>query len=311
VSSPRRTFDSKDDAKRLAPQVAARRPVAASASEGPAGGSWGFTLLSLAIVSIVSAGWLFRERLGIHPGYGGGYWLGIAGVSCVGILLIYPIRKRIPALASIGSVPFWFHFHMSLGLIAPVLILFHARFAVGSMNAAVALTTMLIVAGSGVVGRVLYGRIHRGLHGQKSEARAMVADAAHLRLTLIRDFREVADIVEDLEREALVRQTNVFGALVHATVVSARVSSAQHRMLRAVSRGVKVVDSLAAGGRAKAQPLKKHAFQLVRAYCKTLKRAAYLEVFERLFSLWHVVHLPLFFIMLVAAVIHVVAVHLY
>jgi hypothetical protein len=33
--------------------------------------------------------------------------------------------------------------------------------------------------------------------------------------------------------------------------------------------------------------------------------------FERLFSLWHALHLPLFLMLLVAGVVHVVAVHVY
>ncbi len=32
---------------------------------------------------------------------------------------------------------------------------------------------------------------------------------------------------------------------------------------------------------------------------------------ERLFSLWHALHIPLIFMMIIAAVIHVIAVHVY
>ncbi len=289
----------------------ARAPAAIREVERQTKPAWGFRVYSFLLIVTLAVGWLFRGDLRIEPGSGMGYWLGIAGVSCVGVLLIYPIRKRLPVLSAIGSVPFWFQLHMSLGLIAPVLILFHSRFVVNSMNAAVALTTMLIVAGSGIVGRVLYVRIHQGMHGNKSEARVMVAEAARLRQTLIRDFKDVADEAETLEREVLVRQTNVFGAVTHAAIVSAKVSAAEGRMVRAVTRGAKLVASLGAGASSNARALKRQSLVLVREYCRTLKRAAYLEAFERLFSLWHVVHLPLFFLMLVAAVIHVVAVHLY
>jgi cell division protein FtsL len=36
-----------------------------------------------------------------------------------------------------------------------------------------------------------------------------------------------------------------------------------------------------------------------------------LRFFERLFSLWHVLHLPLFFLMVMAALVHVWATHRY
>ena len=35
------------------------------------------------------------------------------------------------------------------------------------------------------------------------------------------------------------------------------------------------------------------------------------QAYERLFSLWHALHLPLIFMLLVAAVVHIVAVHVY
>jgi len=35
------------------------------------------------------------------------------------------------------------------------------------------------------------------------------------------------------------------------------------------------------------------------------------EGFERLFSLWHSLHIPLIFVMIIAAIIHVIAVHVY
>jgi hypothetical protein len=41
------------------------------------------------------------------------------------------------------------------------------------------------------------------------------------------------------------------------------------------------------------------------------RRVASFEGYERLFSLWHALHIPLIFMMVIAAVIHVIAVHVY
>jgi hypothetical protein len=40
-------------------------------------------------------------------------------------------------------------------------------------------------------------------------------------------------------------------------------------------------------------------------------RVAQYTAYERLFSLWHVAHLPFVFLLLLSAVVHVVAVHAY
>jgi hypothetical protein len=44
---------------------------------------------------------------------------------------------------------------------------------------------------------------------------------------------------------------------------------------------------------------------------KTLQKFSKLSAFERLFGLWHVVHFPLFVVMVLAAIVHVIAVHAY
>ena len=56
---------------------------------------------------------------------------------------------------------------MILGLVGPLLIIFHSGFQLGSFNSSVAFFCMLIVAISGLLGRLLYQRIHHGLYGSK------------------------------------------------------------------------------------------------------------------------------------------------
>ena len=40
-----------------------------------------------------------------------------------------------------------------------------------------------------------------------------------------------------------------------------------------------------------------------------VRKAAMFAFYERLFALWHVLHLPLFFLLIFTATLHVVAVH--
>lgn len=279
---------------------------------GSAFESRGFPIFMALIAAALGAGWLFRDQLRIEAEEGIGYWLGIAGVGCVLLLLIYPVRKRIPGLRLIGTVPAWFHFHMALGLLAPTLILFHAGFRAVSVNAAIALTSMLVVAGSGLLGRMLYVRIHRNLAGKRAEVRAMAQDAGLLRKTLVQEFAEVAEISERLEATLHKPRPHVFSALGYALATSARITVARRRMLDALRRGSRrVALGRQPGARASAKRLRRDGKLLVKAYCRQLRQASYLTFFERLFALWHVVHMPLFLLMVVAVVIHIVAVHLY
>lgn len=314
LPNKRSQFDGEADAVR--PVIVSRDDVRLATPAPPKrrGSSfeiYAFPVFLLVVCGAVAAGWVFRARLQIESESGVGYWLGIAGLSCVGILLIYPLRKRIPGLGFIGTVPAWFHFHMSLGLLAPALILFHAGFRTGSVNAAIALASMLIVAGSGLLGRMLYVRIHRNLTGKRAEVRAMARDANLLRQTLIQEFSEIADITDRLETSLHKPRPNVFSALAYALATSARISIARRMMLRSLKRGASRLRAERHGGAAAAKRLRRDGAVLVEAYCRELRQASYLTFFERLFALWHIVHMPLFILMLVAAVIHVVAVHLY
>jgi len=44
---------------------------------------------------------------------------------------------------------------------------------------------------------------------------------------------------------------------------------------------------------------------------KLLRRVAQLSFYERLFSLWHLFHLPLFILLVISALVHVLAVHMF
>jgi hypothetical protein len=50
---------------------------------------------------------------------------------------------------------------------------------------------------------------------------------------------------------------------------------------------------------------------LLRLFSLALQKAAALAFYSRLFALWHMMHLPLFFLLIVTALTHIVAVHLY
>jgi hypothetical protein len=72
------------------------------------------------------------------------------------LLLLYSVRKRVRWLARFGETRHWFRTHMMLGIVGPVLILYHCNFDLGDLNSKVALYCTLLVAGSGVLGRYLY-----------------------------------------------------------------------------------------------------------------------------------------------------------
>jgi hypothetical protein len=53
------------------------------------------------------------------------------------------------------------------------------------------------------------------------------------------------------------------------------------------------------------------ARRAVRAHLVAVRKVAQFSFYERVFTLWHLLHLPLFWLLVIAGVVHVVAVHLY
>jgi len=51
--------------------------------------------------------------------------------------------------------------------------------------------------------------------------------------------------------------------------------------------------------------------EIMTLHLAAVRKAAAFAFYERLFALWHVLHLPLFILLVLTAIIHVVAVHFY
>lgn len=271
------------------------------------------TLLLIIILAVLGIGWLNRENPFLTPRHGLGYGLGIAGASMIGLVLLYPLRKRIKFMRSWARLAHWFRWHMVFGCLGPALIVVHARFDARSANGFMALASMLVVAASGIVGRYLYARIHRGLYGAKLEASELLKDSVALRPAMTQvGFAPSGDWeprLKGLEKQALALPRSLSGAIAHAVTLSASTLSAERAITRDLRR-----DSVASHGpveRAARRATNADLRRRLKRYFKALRRTASFAVYECLFALWHVLHLPLIFLLVLTAIIHVIAVHLY
>jgi len=132
----------------------------------------------------LAVGWRLRAEAYWTAAEGAGYALGVAGLAMMLLLLLYPLRKRLAPLRSWGPPRSWLQVHMALGILGPTCILLHANFRPGSTNSRMALFSMLVVAGSGFLGRFVYTRIHSGYFGQRVSLGQLCASLAPLRSAL-------------------------------------------------------------------------------------------------------------------------------
>ncbi len=271
-------------------------------------------IIAIAVGAALYAGWVNRDEGYISADTGLGYWLGIIGSLMMLLLLLYPLRKRARFLRGLGRVPAWFRSHMFLGILGPTLILLHSNFRVGSLNAAVALFFMLTIVASGIIGRYLFAKIHMGLYGTKAEIQQILADADAVKKVLGEDYSGAGGLLAELaafESSVLVRHSGFLSSLWAFLTLGWRWQSLRKHLLKRAKAAIgDEAGRKGLSGRARRKMLnavKEH----LSIYFAAVNKAARFGVYERAFAAWHVLHMPLFFLLVITAILHVIAVHLY
>lgn len=238
-----------------------------------------------------------------------GYHLGLVGGVLMLLLLPYALRKRMRCLRQWGTMRGWFLFHVAAGLLGPLLVLFHTTFRIGSLNGGIALASTLLVTASGLVGRFFYRQVHRGLSGcraTKEELQAALdAQLARLQPQLAhlpdiaaatRSFLALADGTSQADGDrGMVRPLGRF----------IRLGSQRRATARRIERLLQTTAAATAADELTA------LWQTIDATLRAAQRAGQLATYERLFALWHTVHLPFLYLLVLTALVHVVACHAY
>lgn len=262
-------------------------------------------IISTLLFVMVGIGWKVAHGNYYKSGVGLGYNLGLAGGLMMLTLLLYSFRKHIKFMQGLGKLKHWFRIHMVLGVLGPTLVLFHTTFRVGSINASVALYCMLLVAISGLIGKFVYTRIHKGLYGSRTtlkEARAELSESTENVKSRLHFFPKVEHWINKFEHEALEAKRGFFAGVWYFLSLDVR------RMLLVWRSKRNIRQELGAG---RMDDVAKEATQLVGQYLLQIQKVAQFKKFEQIFSAWHVLHIPLMYMMVATAIFHVIWVHMY
>ncbi|HUL82664.1 MAG TPA: hypothetical protein VL131_10985 [Gammaproteobacteria bacterium] len=271
----------------------------------------GYGLAALAVF----VGWLInRGGHLVDPLKGIGYWLGIVGASLMAVLLLYPLRKKLRFMGYFGATRHWFRMHMVFGVLGPVLILFHSNFALGSLNSNVALICMLLVAGSGLVGRYIHAKIFADLDGHRTTLRELAEKAkvtAEQRAHVAALVPELLERITVFDKSVLEPPHGIAAALLLPAKLAfttrwegTRLAFIIRRRLREQARKSPVIAK-------QRTRLTAALTRFAREHLRRVRKVAELNSYERMFGLWHLFHLPFFYMLVVTAIVHVVAVHMY
>ncbi len=267
----------------------------------------------LALAAIV-IGYLGRNSREVSAEEGIGYFLGVLTILCMLLLLVYPLRKRIKRLKVLGSTKDWFSAHMTMGALATLTALYHCNFQLGSLNSRIALYSLLLVAASGVTGRFIYTKIHHGLNGRKRSLKGLLG---RVRLTppeggsVVSFMPQLMERVRDFDQQVLVPPNSFIENFKLPLVLGARTRLARYR-LRKFARRKLIAESAASTLVAQHfDRLDQSIDNYLRMHLRQVRKVAEFLAYERLFSLWHAIHLPFFLLLVISVVVHVIAVHWY
>lgn len=270
-----------------------------------------YILIALGIYGV----WGLSETGDFSPSTDRGYWIGVIGAAMMGFLFLYPMRKHFKFARNWGKLKGWFIFHMLLGVGGPLLILLHSNFRIGSLNAGVALYSMLVVMLSGVIGRFLFVRVNLGLAAQSHALErlgSMVGISQMETYQHLESFPQVIELLDEFEKHSLVPQDNRLVTHIYRLISLPKMRSqtlAKSKTMLSQELECRARDY--AWTLRETKRLQNKATSRVDAHLSVIMKVGFLLTYRRLLSTWHVAHIPFVYLLILSAVVHIVAVHAY
>jgi len=277
---------------------------------------YGWAMYMIVITLLMVAGYVISRDHLYKPGDKIGYNLGLAGGLMMLTLLLYPLRKRIGFMQNWIILPKWFQWHMAFGVLGPALIMFHSTFYIASINSGAALISTMVVSGSGIFGRFFYTKVHMGLYGRQASHQMLqkeldgygdvksnlsFAPGIQKKLAAFRDYATYSSRAGKLNTWKLltlgVRKKLLSRALM-IELEDVMYADAVEKNWNEIQMG-------------KLDDLFYQSKTFIHAYLDAVQDLAQFATYEKLFSLWHIFHVPPVYILVGSAAWHVVAVHMF
>ncbi|MCB9669195.1 MAG: hypothetical protein H6736_13970 [Alphaproteobacteria bacterium] len=269
-------------------------------------GCFTFVLVSLAVLMFLIGipywitGLDARIQHPLHPYFrsGGivGLLAGLLGTFLMVVMMLYSVRKWLNFLAFmefVGSMQWWLRFHIVCGVMGPVFIILHGAMKMPTGSVGIAFWCMILVSGSGIFGRYLFGHFPRAAAGRRMDLKHARESLTDLRAQLVAETRDATgDQIGQailMARELHDEPSTFVGLVMLDAEIRRRSDVVKALLWRAgLPRGVY--------NRARSTLVKQ---------LKMKRSLASWEVAKRLFKYWHIFHQPLAIAMYLLATIHI------
>lgn len=134
-----------------------------------------------------------------------GHGIGVFATAFMLLNFLYPLRKRLGFLKGTAPIHRWLSFHVFVGIMSPIGVAFHAAFQSNNTIATSTFLSLMVVVGTGLVGRFVYGLVpaEEGRTIDIGQLRAQLERLKASALDSVRDSRlggEVANFIDGWAR---------------------------------------------------------------------------------------------------------------
>jgi len=224
-----------------------------------------------------------------------GHGLGVVGslFMIIGVAT-YSIRKRFESLHRFGKLRAWLSFHIFLCTLGPFLVVLHTSFRLTGL-VAISFWSMIIVVASGVIGRYVYVRIPKTAEGHFLSIAQLERKRDHLTYRLEKELGIEEQVIT--KSGILIQNTSARG-IFSSFALALKFDLGRlywHRQWKELASQNSLTDSQMEKGKALAK-------QLIR----NDQQKAVLQPFHRIFTYWHIFHVPLAILMFLILFIHII-----
>lgn len=215
-----------------------------------------------------------------------GHGLGITGTLLMIIGVFgYQARKYMRSLSKLGVLKYWLEFHIFLCTLGPIMVLFHTSFKFGGL-VSISFWSMVAVVASGVVGRFIYLQIPRTIQGRElslGEIRGMQTELTE-KIEVELSSEKLTEIL------TLTKRSSNKKSIIAQYIFDWKLKKNIKRQLKQANLSSQKLIGV---------------MNLVSNELTMNRKIERLQVMQKWFNYWHVIHLPFAIIMLVIMLIHV------
>ncbi|MFQ5750970.1 MAG: hypothetical protein ACE5HI_03150 [bacterium] len=226
-----------------------------------------------------------------------GHGLGILGSLMMLLLFLYSARKRYLFGLRFGKIRYWLNIHIFFGIMGPIFVTLHTSFKFGGI-VTVCYFSMIAVMLSGFIGRYLYVQIPRTLSGDELSMQEMEEKNKIMNRLLVEKYKINALILNHIQSVSGLKEGR---KLQGFSIVLQIMKNDLMRPLK--MRALKKLIH----GQNKNIPSKEiyNLAALVKQKSLLMRKMAFLSSIQPLFHIWHIVHKPFAYVMIIIMFLHI------